>query len=540
MDVDDILTFDDAEPSVVVPPVQLKRWKVLVIDDEPAVHDVTRLALQGFLFEERGLELVHGYCAAQARQLMKQHGDVAVLFLDVVMEHDQAGLDVVRYVREILRNRSTRIVLRTGQPGIAPEEWVISRYDINDYKEKTELTARKLYSLMHTCLRGYRDLCTIEDNKRGLELIIEASANLYRYGSLDKFTTGVLEQLNALLQLRGALMGAVDYGSVAAVKRDGHKLPIVAATGNFSHMVGSSVYEILSEEVQVRLESSLCNSKPRQTIHWDDKMIGIFRGRSGATRVLYLTGFRPHSSFDHHLVELFLRNVGASFDNLLLHEEIEETQREIVYRLGGAVETRSRETGNHVKRVAEMSELLGLLAGMPTEEAERLKYASPMHDVGKIGIPDAILNKPDKLLAGEWEIMKQHTQMGYELLKGSKRGILILGGIVALEHHEKWDGSGYPYGKCGEEIHLAARITALVDVFDALSSQRCYKDAWSFDAALDLIRAESGKHFDPRLVALFLARLPDFIAIKLRYPDEEDASPALYSPPHLDAGHAKH
>lgn len=210
----------------------------------------------------------------------------------------------------------------------------------------------------------------------------------------------------------------------------------------------------------------------------------------------------------HDLTELFA-----------LHTEIESTQKEIVYKMGEIGESRSKETGNHVKRVAEYSKLLAILYGLDYKEAEILLIASPMHDIGKVAIPDYILKKPGKLDADEWEIMKTHSSIGYNVLKGSNRDILKAASIVAHEHHEKWDGTGYPRGLKGEEIHIYGRITAIADVFDALGSDRCYKKAWDLDKILDLFKTESGRHFDPHLIGLFLKHLQQFLEIRDKFKD---------------------
>jgi PAS domain S-box-containing protein len=200
-----------------------------------------------------------------------------------------------------------------------------------------------------------------------------------------------------------------------------------------------------------------------------------------------------------------------------LYKELEDTQREVIYKMGEIVETRSHETGTHVKVVAEYSELLALKCGLGQKKAEILKHASPMHDIGKVGIPDSILNKPDKLSNDEFEIMKSHTTIGYEILKNSNRPILKASAIVANEHHEKWDGSGYPKGLKGEDIHIYGRITALADVFDALASKRIYKKAWELNEILDHIKKEKGKHFDPSLVNIFFDNLDEFLKIRNKY-----------------------
>ncbi|MBA6362479.1 HD domain-containing protein [Colwellia sp. BRX8-4] len=202
-----------------------------------------------------------------------------------------------------------------------------------------------------------------------------------------------------------------------------------------------------------------------------------------------------------------------------LHEEIEETQREVIFRMGEIGETRSKETGNHVRRVAEYSKLLALYSGLDEDEAELIKQASPMHDIGKVGIPDAILNKPGKLDAEEWIIMQTHAQIGRDMLMDSSRPLLKAAAIVAYEHHEKYDGSGYPQGLSGENIHIYGRITALADVFDALGSERCYKKAWDEEKIFNLFKYEKGKHFDPKLIDIFFDNLDEFLAIRDKFND---------------------
>lgn len=203
-----------------------------------------------------------------------------------------------------------------------------------------------------------------------------------------------------------------------------------------------------------------------------------------------------------------------------LSQEIINTQKELIMLLGDVVEHRSKETANHVRRVAEISYLLAIKAGIPDEEAEILRLASPMHDVGKIGIPDAILNKPGKLTKDEYEVIKSHTLIGFEILNHSKRRIMKAAAITALQHHERWDGNGYPNRVVGDEIHIYGRITCIADVFDALTQKRVYKDAWPVDKVVDLFNRESGKQFDPNLINLFMENIDEVLAIKERYPDE--------------------
>jgi response regulator RpfG family c-di-GMP phosphodiesterase len=201
-------------------------------------------------------------------------------------------------------------------------------------------------------------------------------------------------------------------------------------------------------------------------------------------------------------------------DLVKINEEIISTQKDIVYKMGEIGETRSKETGNHVKRVAEYSYLLAIEAGLGQEDSDTLKIASPMHDIGKVAIADDILNKPDKLTENEMNIMKKHAELGFDMLHGSTRPLLNTAAIVAHEHHEKWDGSGYPQGLTALEIHIYGRITAIADVFDALGNKRCYKEAWDDDKIFNYFKEQRGKHFEPKLVDIFFDNIDDFLAIR--------------------------
>lgn len=235
--------------------------------------------------------------------------------------------------------------------------------------------------------------------------------------------------------------------------------------------------------------------------------------------MIYVSKDSELHSMDFQLLEFFANNIALAYDNLKLRETVKDSQKELSYILGEAVEKRSKETGSHVKRVAHYSMLLAQLYGLSHYQAEIIKLASPLHDIGKISIPDQILNKPGKLTDEEWIIMQTHAQQGFEILKNSTNEILQCGALIAHQHHEKWDGSGYPRGLKGEQINIVGRITALADVFDALGSERCYKPAWPLDKVIDLLNTQSGKQFEPKLVDLFLKNLEQFIEIRDRYPD---------------------
>ena len=245
----------------------------------------------------------------------------------------------------------------------------------------------------------------------------------------------------------------------------------------------------------------------------EGKIIGAYQA------VNKMTASEMFTEKDLEYLTLAASYSGKSLESVMLTNEIEETQKEIIMTMGEIGESRSKETGNHVKRVAEYSYIIALALGMNIEEAELLKLASPMHDIGKVAIPDSVLKKPGKLTDDEFDVMKSHTDIGYNLLKNSSRRILKTAAIVAYEHHEKWNGRGYPRGIKGTDIHIYGRITGLADVFDALGSDRVYKQAWELDRILNLFKEESGQHFDPLVVDAFMKKLPEIIKIRDQYSD---------------------
>lgn len=501
----EFLFADDAEEEVSA---HTGSWKVIIVDDEPEVHAVTKLALSDFTFQGKPLEFISAYSGAEAQAVVVDHPDAAIVLLDVVMETDDAGLNVARYIRDEAKNPHVRIILRTGQPGQAPERQVILNYDINDYKSKTELTAQKLFTVIMASLRSYRDIISLEQSRLGLEKIIRASADLFSVHSMDNFIVGIIQQLTSILGCAEEAMyitSSLVAGSTMPVSSE--NLTVFAGQGEYQDDAGKPIADVLNNELLHAVDEALGS---HSIVYRDNYLVAYCSSKYTEGSLLYVSGI-PEQLDDNHrqLIELFAQNVQIAYENVQLQAELEDTQREIVHRLSEAVEQRSTETGNHVKRVSAICHLLAQLYGLPENEAEILMHASPLHDVGKIGIPDSILNKPEKLLPPEWETMKEHARIGYDILKESKRPIIKAGAIIARDHHERWDGSGYPSGLKGEDIHIYGRISALADVYDALRHKRCYKEAWSQEQTIELLKDERGKHFEPRLVDLLLDHIDE-------------------------------
>lgn len=493
----DDLVFSD-EQSGADQAKRLTPWQVLVVDDDPAVHEVTKLVMAGFEMDGRTLEFSHCYSSAEARAMLAARNDIALILLDVVMETDHAGLALARYIREELRNVNVRIVLRTGQPGQAPEEQVIRDYDINDYKEKTDLTRRKLITVFYASLRGYRDLMRIENARQGLRRSIEAIGQIYSAHTLRGFSSAVLEQVNYLLGLHGEGVCASRMSAYTACTDRG-VLKVLAATQAYSQLLVGEEVSHLPDDVTGALKRALDEKIGH---HGPRHYAGYFRTVGGRESVIYMTFVEPISEEAQELLEIFSSNVAIAYEGLLMHEDTKAAQQSTISVLGGAIERRGNGSSPHLRRMGDVSALLAAALGVSDQDVELLRVAATLHDIGKTCIPDAILTKEASLTAEEWEIMKSHARKGYELLVDSTSQTHQLGAVIAHEHHEHWDGSGYPRGLKGEEINLYGRIAAVADLLDSLASESAYKKAWSLDDAVAYLQSHSGTRFDPKLVAL--------------------------------------
>jgi response regulator RpfG family c-di-GMP phosphodiesterase len=513
-DSDDIL-FKDEETGSPAARAENFAWKILIVDDEADVHSVTTYMLAGQTFRGRPFDFLHAMNGEEARTLLAGHSDIAIILLDVVMETDDSGLKLVKYIRQTLQNLSVRIILRTGQPGKAPAAQVILDYDIDDYKEKTELTLEKMLVTIISALRCYSFITTIEENRQGLKRIIEASSDIFERQSLQKLGSGVLSQLTSILQLKKDAVYTHASGLAASGSKG--KSMVLAATGDFCEFIEKPMEEIGEETVHLAL--GLAKREPHGFYCEKGKCAWYFQSKTGSENYLYFEISKDLSENDHDLLELFFTNVSLAFDNLFLNKGIEDTQKEVIFHIAETMECRSAETGSHVRRVAEFARLLALHYGLGEEEAERLKLASTVHDLGKVGIPDAVLNKPGPLSPEEFEVIKGHVRRGYEMLAHSSSPIIQAAAQIILTHHERWDGQGYPQGLSGEEIPVHGRIVAVADVFDALSSKRVYHQPWSWEEIFAYFLEQSGRHFDPCLVDILLTHRESFMAICVRYRD---------------------
>ncbi|HEY2185485.1 MAG TPA: DUF3369 domain-containing protein [Xanthobacteraceae bacterium] len=312
---DDLVELIDDAGAQPPPEEQARRWKIAIIDDDHAVHDGTRFALSDYRLNGQGLEILSAYSAADGRQLMRSHPEVAVVLLDVIMETDTAGLDLVEFIRDDLKNETVRIILRTGQPGQAPERRVIVDYDINDYKAKTELTADKLFTALTAALRSHQQLQRMVETRRGLEIIIEAASALFDFRSMQRLAEGVLTQVASLLN--------VDCAGILVLREPEHMgegFSVLAGSGCYSRLIGSGVSEILDHELRQLVEEAFMRRRHEFS---PQRSVLYIKTLSGREVVVVLEAARHLSDTDRALVEIFCSRFSIAFDNVILYEQLQ-------------------------------------------------------------------------------------------------------------------------------------------------------------------------------------------------------------------------
>jgi signal transduction histidine kinase/CheY-like chemotaxis protein len=362
------------------PPEQGPRWKIAVIDDDPAVHDGTKFALHDYRLNGQGLEILSAYSAAEGRQLLRDNPDVAVVLLDVIMESDTAGLDLVEFIRNDLKNETVRIILRTGQPGQAPERRVIVDYDINDYKAKTELTADKLFTSLTAALRSHQQLQRMVETRRGLEIIIEAASTLFDFKSMQRLAEGVLTQIASLLN--------VDCAGILVLReaQNAHEtFSVLAGSGCYSRFIGTDVSEMIELDLRHLVEEAFTR---RHHEFSSRRSVLYIKTMSGREVVVVLEAARHLSDTDRALVEIFCNRLSIAFDNVILYEQIQ------------------RANANLEERVAERTQDLTTANRRLAAQWARLRQANAFKSE-ILGTVAHDLKNPLGVILGRTEILKE-------------------------------------------------------------------------------------------------------------------------------------
>ena len=453
----------------------MDKFKVLIVDDSKVIHLQIKDILADICVEGRQLDFDDAYGFEDFKKLYEP-GKYALVLTDLVMEEDVSGVRVINYLRHELNDAKTRVVLMTANPEKVPHDLLLRDYDVNSYIEKRSMTDFLLKLTVISLLKTYKDITAFEKAINSIDYVVHNSKDM----ALEDMLVETFFQIKSFLTLK---MSNVNVNGEIYV--DKKKIFPPLNVDNLAEKTG------LNERYEFEIE--ILERRVRLVIFSSKKL----------------------TKTDLEYVNALLSNLKYSY----FYTELSGVENELVLRLSNLIETRSEETGNHVKRVAEISYLLALDSGFNNKEAELIRSSSGLHDIGKIGIPDYILNKPEKLNDYEYAIMKEHSLIGFEILKNSRWKVFELGAMISLQHHERWDGTGYPYGLKGEEIAPEARIVQVADVFEALTHDRCYRPAWPVDKAVDYVRDMKGKQFAPEVIDVFTRRLWDIIDILNQYRD---------------------
>src|SRR6266480_5707640 len=378
---DDVLHLID-DTGVAPEDSSARKWKIAVIDDDQAVHEGTRFALSDYNLNGSTLEILSAYSAAEGRTLMRSHPDIAAVLLDVIMETDVAGLELVEFIRNEIKNETVRIILRTGQPGQAPERRVIVDYDINDYKAKTELTADKLFTSLTAALRSYQQLQRMVETRRGLEIIIEAASTLFDFKSMQRLAEGVLTQIGSLLNVECAGILVLREAQNAR-----ETFSVLAGSGCYSRFIGSDVSQILENDLRRLVAEAFTRRhhefSPRRSVLY-------IRTVSGREVVVVLEAARQLSDTDRTLVEIFCSRLSIAFDNVILYEQLQ--------RANAGLE----------ERVAERTHDLTTANRRLAAQWARLRQANSFKSE-ILGTVAHDLKNPLSVILGRTEILKELT-----------------------------------------------------------------------------------------------------------------------------------
>lgn len=494
---------DETGPST--PP-----FSILVVDGTSALPDLAREALTNLSVDGVGIRLIGAASAAEARQALYDHPEIAVILLELVLEHERAGLDLISHIRNDLGNQRTRIVVCTAHPDAISEEEVIGGADVSDYRAKAELSPRALRTAVTGQLRAFASLQALAAGRKGLARMLVATTGLLELRTPETLFPNILPRVVGLLGIgRHALLCV--QGDTQPRDR---KIRVRASIGRFAPWKDVE----LSSLGEARIEAALERLSPSsETIVEPDFCALRLRANGGVTGMIYVEGRNDGSAREWQLLELFRNKCAIAFENALLFEELNIAQKATVLAMGSLAEYKDNAAPGHLQRierlVGDMAREL-LARGQFSDELDadcvgKIGLAALLHDVGMLSVSDETLGMPGELASNDLVAIRRHTEIGHRILSVvaaplRERSLLSIAADIARYHHERYDGSGYVEGLAGDAIPIAARITAVADVFDALTTSRPYRGAWPVEQAIDWITERSGRDFDPRVVDVFL------------------------------------
>ncbi|PKM67723.1 MAG: hypothetical protein CVU95_06505 [Firmicutes bacterium HGW-Firmicutes-2] len=379
----------------------------------------------------------------------------------------------------------------------------------HDQKNRMNIYRDDLFLAVLAAIRSYGDLYDFDEDGISLDQIMESAKHIYMENQMYAFSSHVIKQLLSIICLGNKGEEKMMSGFVASELDSMYMI---------TYGIGSyQIYEklILNDVIPKNIQTFITkNSVKGQSMYMDNRIMLFFSHAMGTENIIFIESEKSIGAWEKNLIQLFEINLMDEYAKLCQLNQSRLTTEKLVQTLSEVIEAKSKEMNQHVRRVASYSKLLAQGYGLDHESIKTLEVASMIHDIGKLIIPDKILNKPGKLSDEEFESVKRHAMAGYEMMKESKHDLIQTAAVIALEHHEKWNGTGYPAGLEKDATHIFGRIVALADVFDALSTDRVYKKAWPLERIVDLLKKERGEHFDPKLVDIMLENIHAFIDIR--------------------------
>lgn len=482
-------------------------WKILIADDDRDVHSSTRFALRGIHFKGRPLTFLHAYSGAETLKVLQENPDTALVFLDIIMETEDAGLNTAQHIRKMGFNL-VRIIFRTGFPGQAPEQKIIENYDVHDYKEKSGLTAQKLHTALISALRAYDDLGTLENHRRGLLSVLELGSS-FDFNDVQRYVARMLAEFVNLAKL-----GVENILVVARSSTHPETTPrLIAAQGAWQTDADAMDFENLPIDVVETIHNALNKRQSSSSSGYKT----LLARHQGIDLVLFARGEHAFERADDVLLEVFLINVCQTLNNQNTFASMAQDRnalfRDLALQADRWDDNAAASFDRLSRLVLALAKRLDTTLMFPEEIDSRFLHdigtAALLHDLGNGTLPNELLAKESVYTAAERLQMQEHVAAGLHAIRvfeaeADAFGALRLAKDIIAFHHEHVDGSGYPAGLQGNNIPFSARLFAVADVYIALTSKRPHRAALDSFAAQAAIKAGSGLQFDPRIVqALF-------------------------------------
>lgn len=496
-------------PPPAGPAIFRRAWKILVIDPDPSLAQTSRTVLADFRHNGLATVVIAAASSAEAHEALDEHPDIAVILLEPDLETPKAGIELINHIRRDLNNLRTRLVICTGNPDLLPERSTIDAYEISDYRLKDGLTAEALRTRIIASLRTYAGLQAQSAGRLNLARMMVSTVGLLEMRQPDLLFANLLPRVSGLLNLgRDGVLCTLDGPDQPPRVR--------AATGRFADLAGREFGPDAPAEVAAAFRQ--LRDGTETVLEPDYCAIRLRPASGGMVALVYVAGVGRHgcTSQDWQLLEVFRNHASIAFENALLMDELTRSQASIVEALGTIAEMKDDGQPGDLRRVQRLVDGIArelhrrgdFADELTTDVLAKIGLASTLHDVGMISVSDETLNVPGDLGDEDRALIRHHTEIGHRLLAGASSGLrgrtlMSLAAEIARHHHERFDGSGYPDGLKGEAIPLAARITAVADVFHALVSDRQHRPAWEVDSAIAWIRGRAGCDFDPRVVDAF-------------------------------------